>query len=56
MKPGSSALFVLDQAGALEAILQGISGLGGIVLKSNVDLDRAGMIQSALSSTATDRQ
>jgi uncharacterized membrane protein len=56
MKPGTSALFVLDQAGALEAILQGISGLGGIVLKSNVDLERARLIQSALSSAATDRQ
>jgi uncharacterized membrane protein len=29
MKPGTSALFVLDQEGNMDAILQGIRGLGG---------------------------
>ena len=49
MKPGTSALFVLDREGNLGAILQGIRGLGGTVLKTNVDLERATLIQSTLS-------
>ena len=49
MKPGTSALFVLDREGDLGAILQGIRGLGGAVLKTNVDLERARLIQSTLS-------
>jgi uncharacterized membrane protein len=49
MKPGTSALFVLDQAGDMAAILQGIRGLGGTVLKTNVDLERAKLIQSTLA-------
>jgi uncharacterized membrane protein len=49
VKPGASALFVLDQEGDMEAILQGIRGLGGTVLKTNVDLERARLIQSTLS-------
>jgi len=53
MKPGTSALFVLDQVGDLDAILQGIRGLGGTVLKTTVDLPRATLIQSALAATAT---
>ena len=48
MQPGTSALFVLDRVGDMEAILQGIRGLGGIVLKTNVDLERAKLIQSTL--------
>jgi uncharacterized membrane protein len=48
MKPGTSALFVLDQEGDLEAIVQGIRGLGGTVLKTTVDLTRAELIQSTL--------
>jgi uncharacterized membrane protein len=52
IKPGTSALFVLDEAGNLDAILRGIRGLGGTVLKTNVDLERARLIQSALSATA----
>ena len=48
MKPGSSALFVLDQERDMAAILQGIRGLGGVVLKTNVDLERAKLIQSTL--------
>jgi uncharacterized membrane protein len=50
MKPGSSVLFVLDQAGDMAAILQGIRGLGGTVLKTNVDLERAKLIQSTLTA------
>jgi uncharacterized membrane protein len=50
MKPGTSALFVLDLAGDMAAILQGIRGLGGVVLKTNVDLERARLIQSTLAA------
>lgn len=41
MKPGTSALFVLDDEGDMEVILHTIRGLGGTVLKTNVDLERA---------------
>ncbi|HZY59928.1 MAG TPA: DUF1269 domain-containing protein [Candidatus Binataceae bacterium] len=54
MKPGTSALSVLDQEGDMEAILQGIRGLGGTVLKTNVDLERAKLIQSTLAATAAE--
>lgn len=50
MKPGTSALFVLDQEGDMDAILQGIQGLGGTVLKTNVDLKRAKLIQATLAA------
>jgi len=53
MKPGTSALFVLDQVGALDAILQVIRGLGGTVLMTSVDLPRATLIQSILAATGT---
>jgi uncharacterized membrane protein len=52
MQPGTSVLFVLDQEGDREAILQGIRGLGGSVLKTNVDLKRAKLIQSTLTGAA----
>ena len=54
MKPGTSALFVLDQEGDMDAILQGIRGLGGTVLKTNVDLKRATLIRSTLAAAAAD--
>ena len=50
MKPGTSALFVLDRVGDMDAILQGIRGLGGTVLKTNVDLKRAQLIQTTLAA------
>jgi uncharacterized membrane protein len=50
MKPGTSALFVLDQVGDLEPLLHEIRGLGGTVLKTNVDLERVKLIQSTLSA------
>jgi len=50
MSPGTSALFVLDNVGDLEVILRRIRGLGGTILKTNVDLEQAKVIQSALSS------
>jgi uncharacterized membrane protein len=50
MKPGTSALFVLDREGDMAAILQGIRGLGGTVLKTNVDLQRVQLIQTTLAA------
>ena len=52
MQPGTSALFVLDDAGDMDIILHKIHGLGGKVLKTNVDLERAKLIQSTLAATA----
>jgi uncharacterized membrane protein len=54
MKPGTSALFVLDQVGDMDQILQGIRGLGGTVLKTTVDLERAKLIQSTLAASTGD--
>jgi uncharacterized membrane protein len=51
MKPGTSALFVLDGAGEMDVILHRIRGLGGTVLKTNVDVERAKLIQTALEAS-----
>jgi uncharacterized membrane protein len=56
LKPGTSALFVLDREGDMDAILQGIRGLGGTVLSTNVDLERAKLIQSTLAAATADRR
>ena len=50
MKPGTSAVFVLDDEGDMDVILHKIRGLGGTVLKTNVDLERAQLIQSTLAA------
>jgi len=50
MKPGTSAVFVLDCAGNMDVILHGIRGLGGTVLKTNVDVERSRLIQSTLAA------
>src|SRR5262245_17543175 len=50
MKPGTSALFVLDEEGDMEMILHTIQGLGGTVLQTNVDLERARLVQSTLAA------
>ena len=52
MKPGTSALFILDNGGDMEVILHAIHGLGGTVLKTSVDLERAKLIQSTLAASA----
>jgi uncharacterized membrane protein len=52
MKPGTSALFLLDEAVDMEVILHTIQGWGGRVLKTNVDLERAKLIQSTLAAAA----
>jgi uncharacterized membrane protein len=52
MKPGTSTLFVLDEEGDMSAILNGIRGLGGTIVRTNVNLDRARLIQSTLASSS----
>ena len=56
IKPGTSVLFVLDDGGEMDAILHAIRGLGGTVLKTNVDLERAKLIQSTLAASADSPQ
>ena len=56
MKPGTSALFVLDDECDMEIILQKIRGLGGTVLKTNVDLERSKLIQSTLAAALPDQR
>jgi uncharacterized membrane protein len=55
MKPGTCALFVLDQEYDLAAILQGIEGLDGTVLKTNVNVERVKLIQSTLAAATAGR-
>jgi uncharacterized membrane protein len=52
LKPGTSALFVLDVPKNLDMILDEIRGLGGTVLRTNVDVDQARLVQSALNAGA----
>lgn len=56
MKPGTSALFVLDDEGDMDVILHTIRGLGGTVVKTNVDLERAKLIESTLAPSAENIQ
>jgi len=51
MKPGSSAIFVLDDEGDMDVILHKIHGLGGTLLKTNVDVEHAKLIQSTLAAS-----
>ncbi len=51
MNPGTSALFVLDDEGDMDVILHKIRGLGGTVLKTNVDVEHAKLIQSTLAAS-----
>ena len=52
IKPGTSVLFVLDEVGHMDSVIHSIRGLGGTVLKTNVDLERARLIQSTLAASA----
>jgi uncharacterized membrane protein len=54
IKPGTSALFVLDEEVDMEVILHKIRGLGGTVLKTNVDPERAKLIQSTLAAASAE--
>jgi uncharacterized membrane protein len=56
MKPGTSALFVLDDEEDMEVILHKVRGLGGSVLKTNVDPERAQLIQSTLAAALPDER
>jgi uncharacterized membrane protein len=56
MKPGTSVLFVVDTVEDMHPVLHEIRGLGGTVLKTNVDLERARLIQSALAASTEDPQ
>jgi uncharacterized membrane protein len=51
IKPGTSVLFVLDDGGDMDAILLAIRGLGGTVLKTNVDVEEAKRIQATLAAS-----
>ena len=55
MQPGTSALFVLDSEGDMEVILHAIQGLGGTVLRTNVDVQRAKLTQSTLAAADTSK-
>jgi uncharacterized membrane protein len=56
MKPGTSVLFVLDNQVDMDMILHKVRGLGGTVLKTNVDLERAKLIQSTLAGALPDEE
>ena len=50
MKPGTSTLFILDQDADMPAILNDIRGLGGTVLRTNVDVKHARLIEFTLGA------
>ena len=50
MTPGTSALFLMDEWGDREAILYNLRGIGGKVLRTNVDPDWAKQVQAALGT------
>jgi len=54
MKPATSVLFVLDDQGDMDLLLYKIRGLGGTVMRTNVDLDQAKRIQSTLSAQSAE--
>ena len=54
MKPGSSAVLMLNYVGDLGGALRGVAGIGGTVLKTNVDLERAKLFQSTLRAKSPD--
>jgi uncharacterized membrane protein len=49
IRPGTSALLVLDITENPSAVLGPLQGLGGTILKTNVDIERANLIQSTLA-------
>jgi uncharacterized membrane protein len=52
MKPGTSALFLLDAGADMDVVLYRIRGLGGTVLKTTVDPKRAKEVQAALAASS----
>jgi uncharacterized membrane protein len=51
IKPDSSALFVLDEERNMEAVLEAIRRIGGTVLRTNVDVARAKLIQATIANS-----
>ena len=51
IKPGTSALFLLSTTKNPDAVLHHIRGLGGIVLKTNVNAELAQQVQETLSAS-----
>ena len=56
MKPNTSMLFVLDDVEDMDVILHEIQGLGGAVIRTNVDRERVKVVQLALSGTSPDER
>jgi uncharacterized membrane protein len=56
IKPGTSVLFVLDDGGDIDAILPAIRGMGGTLVKTNVDLERAKRVQASLAVSSDTTQ
>jgi uncharacterized membrane protein len=54
MKPGTSALFLLDAGGDLDVVDYRIRGLGGTILKTNVDSQRAKEVQASLAASSSE--
>jgi len=52
LKPGTSAVLMLDVVGNLEMALRGLRGMGGTVLKTNVDVERAKLLQATLRANS----
>jgi uncharacterized membrane protein len=52
IKPGASVLFVLDDGGDIDAILPAIRGMGGTLVRTNVDLERAKRVQASLADSS----
>ena len=50
MRPGTSALFVLEVAGDDDVMMRTLRGLGGTVLRTNVDPEQARLIQTTLAA------
>lgn len=48
LRPGTCAVLMLDDVGNLEKTLEGLRGMGGTVLKTNVDISRLTELQTAL--------
>ena len=56
IKPGTSVLFVLDDGGDIDAILPAIRGMGGTLVKTNVDLERAKRVKASLADSSDTTQ
>jgi uncharacterized membrane protein len=55
MQPGTSTLFLLDAGADMDVVCPRIRGLGGTVVKTNVDAQRAKEIQAALAASPAEQ-